>query len=99
MKHFKVSLRHDPRYINIPYLPHRIIRVVLKGGDEHYMPIGRKPAAALDRYLRARARHPHPAQVIVQIDVRLLQPHRVVQLQRDVDEPVAQRLQQVQPPS
>jgi len=38
-------------------LPHRIIRVVLKGGDEHYMPIGRKTAAALDRYLRARARH------------------------------------------
>ena len=39
-------------------LPHRIIRVVLKGGDEHYIPLGRKSAAAVDRYLRARARHP-----------------------------------------
>ncbi|HEY6279516.1 MAG TPA: tyrosine-type recombinase/integrase [Streptosporangiaceae bacterium] len=36
----------------------KMIRVVLKGGDEHVIPIGRKAAAALDRYLRARARHP-----------------------------------------
>jgi integrase len=33
--------------------------VVLKGGDEHVIPIGRKAAAALDRYIRARARHRH----------------------------------------
>jgi site-specific recombinase XerD len=39
-------------------LPGRIIRITLKGGDEHYVPLGRKAAAALDRYLRARARHP-----------------------------------------
>jgi len=38
-------------------LPHKVIRVVLKGGDEHLAPVGRKAAAALDRYLRARARH------------------------------------------
>jgi site-specific recombinase XerD len=39
-------------------LPHKSIRVVLKGGDEHVIPVGRKAAAALDRYIRARARHP-----------------------------------------
>ena len=43
--------------------------------------------------------HPHPAQVIGQVDVRLLQPHWVVKLQRDIDQPVPKRLQQVQPPS
>jgi len=36
----------------------KTIRVVLKGGDEHVIPIGRKAAAALDRYIRARGRHP-----------------------------------------
>jgi site-specific recombinase XerD len=35
------------------------IRVVLKGGDEHIVPLGRKTVAAVDRYLRARARHEH----------------------------------------
>jgi site-specific recombinase XerD len=39
----------------------KTIRVVLKGGDEHVIPIGRKAAAALDRYTRARARHTHAA--------------------------------------
>lgn len=39
-------------------LPHKTVRIVLKGGDEHVIPVGRKAAAALDRYLRARARHP-----------------------------------------
>ena len=34
------------------------IRVTLKGGDEHIIPIGKKATAALDRYIRARARHP-----------------------------------------
>ena len=38
----------------------------------------------------------HPAQVIVEVDVAVLQPHRVVQLPRDLDEPVAQRVEQVQ---
>lgn len=37
----------------------KTVRVVLKGGDEHTIPIGRKSAAALDRYLRVRARHRH----------------------------------------
>jgi len=42
-------------------LSHKVIRIRLKGGDEHLIPIGRKAAAALDRYLRARARHPRGA--------------------------------------
>lgn len=40
-------------------LSRKTIRVVLKGGDEHWIPLGRKAAAALDRYLRARARQKH----------------------------------------
>lgn len=40
-------------------LTHKQIRVVLKGGDEHLVPIGRKATAALDRYIRVRARHRH----------------------------------------
>lgn len=36
----------------------RQLRIVLKGGDQHVAPIGRKTAAAVDRYIRARARHP-----------------------------------------
>jgi len=43
-------------------LPHKVLTVVLKGGDEHYAPVGRKAAAALDRYLRARARRPKAAE-------------------------------------
>ncbi len=37
----------------------KTIKVVLKGGDEHLVPVGKKAAAALDRYIRARARHRH----------------------------------------
>lgn len=33
----------------------RRLRIMLKGGDEHWAPIGAKTAAALDRYLRVRA--------------------------------------------
>lgn len=39
-------------------LSRKVILITLKGGDEHLVPIGRKTAAALDRYMRARARHP-----------------------------------------
>lgn len=35
----------------------RRLRITLKGGDEHWAPIGAKAAQALDRYLRIRARH------------------------------------------
>lgn len=40
------------------FLPQRYVRIVLKGGDEHAAPLGRKAVAALDRYVRARARQP-----------------------------------------
>lgn len=38
-------------------LQRKLMLVTLKGGDEHLVPIGRKTAYALDRYLRARAKH------------------------------------------
>ena len=38
-------------------LPHKTIRILLKGGDEHVIPLGRRAASATDRYLRARVRH------------------------------------------
>jgi site-specific recombinase XerD len=41
------------------HLPQKNIVIRLKGGDEHIVPLGRKSAAAADRYLRARARHRH----------------------------------------
>jgi site-specific recombinase XerD len=36
----------------------RHIKVILKGGDEHLIPLGRHSAASMDRYLRLRSRHP-----------------------------------------
>jgi site-specific recombinase XerD len=44
-------------YLEDVSLRHRTILIVLKAGDEHVIPFGRKTAAALDRYLRSRARH------------------------------------------
>ena len=38
-------------------LTQRRLRIRLKGGDETWVPIGKKAAAALDRYIRVRARH------------------------------------------
>lgn len=38
-------------------LRQRRILIVLKGGDEHWIPIGAKTVVALDRYLRVRAKH------------------------------------------
>lgn len=43
------------------HLSRYTLRIVLKGGDEHLAPIGKKAAAALDRYVRARARRPDAA--------------------------------------
>lgn len=39
-------------------LPRRRLRIVLKGGDTYWAPIGSKVAQALDRYIRMRARQP-----------------------------------------
>lgn len=48
---------HKPGTENDMNLSSKTIRIVLKGGDEHLIPVGRKAAAANDRYQRARARH------------------------------------------
>jgi len=40
MKHWQASLRRDPRFINVPYRPHRIIVIgwgrLGKGGKFHH---------------------------------------------------------------
>lgn len=54
------NLRFDPadEAKNDVFLAQRWIRVRLKGGDFWRVPFGAKTGAALDRYLRSRARHP-----------------------------------------
>jgi len=54
------NLRFDPADDDKTdvFLQLRRLRVVLKGGRQHWVPIGKKSAADLDRYLRVRARHP-----------------------------------------
>jgi site-specific recombinase XerD len=51
------NLRYDPddESRNDVFLTQRRLR--LKGGDETWVPIGKKAAAAIDRYIRVRARH------------------------------------------
>lgn len=41
------------------FLARHRLRVTLKGGREFWAPIGKKAAAAVDAYIRRRARHPH----------------------------------------
>jgi site-specific recombinase XerD len=54
------SLRYDPEdeSRNDVNLSQRRLRIRLKGGDELWVPIGKKSAAAIDKYIRMRARHP-----------------------------------------
>lgn len=51
-------------------LSQKRLRVTLKGGDVTYIPIGRKTAAALDRYVRSRARHPKASSPWLWLQVR-----------------------------
>ena len=53
------GLRYDPddESANDVFLGQRRLRIRLKGGDETWVPIGKRSAAALDKYIRARARH------------------------------------------
>jgi site-specific recombinase XerD len=55
------NLRYDPEEDaqNDVFLTQRHLRIRLKGGDETLVPIGKKAAAAVDRYIRVRARHAH----------------------------------------
>lgn len=57
------GLRYDPdeEDRNDVFLTQRRLRIRLKGGDETWVPIGKKAAAAVDKYIRARARHPQAA--------------------------------------
>ncbi|GII03705.1 tyrosine-type recombinase/integrase [Planobispora takensis] len=48
----------DPELSDVLLAQH-VLRIRLKGGRTHMAPIGRKTAAAVDRYIRARARHKH----------------------------------------
>jgi len=53
------GLRYDPEsndHTDV-FLAQKRLRVRLKGGDELWVPIGKKTAAAIDKYIRARARH------------------------------------------
>lgn len=56
-----IDLRFDPAYpeLNDVDLDQRVIRVIGKGNRERIVAIGRKTVAAIDRYLRVRARHSH----------------------------------------
>lgn len=58
------GLRFDPEDddLNDVFLARRQLRVILKGGDQYMIPVGRKACAAIDRYLRSRARHPRAAE-------------------------------------
>ncbi len=53
------NLRYDPddENRNDVFLLQRRLRLRLKGGNETWVPIGKKAAAALDRYIRVRTRH------------------------------------------
>jgi integrase/recombinase XerD len=55
------NLRFDPAddTVNDVYVMQRRLRIVLKGGRQTYIPIGKKTAAAIDKYLRTRARSAH----------------------------------------
>ena len=66
------SLRFDPEReeLNDVFLQARRLRVVLKGGNQHWIPVGRRTAAALDRYLRSRVRHPRASSPWLWLGVR-----------------------------
>lgn len=55
------GLRYDPDEDekNDVFLARKQLRIRLKGGNELMVPIGKKAALALDRYLRARDKHSH----------------------------------------
>ncbi len=56
-----VGMRYTPDDpdTNDVYVEERRIRICLKGGAEHWIPLGKKTTADLDRYLRARDKHEH----------------------------------------
>lgn len=57
----------------------RRLKIVLKGGNEHWAPIGDKTATAIDRYLRVRARHARADSEWLWLGVKSLQQPRLLQ--------------------
>jgi len=52
------------------FLQAKRLRVILKGGDQWWVPIGSRTATAIDRYLRSRARHPKASSPWLWLGVR-----------------------------
>jgi site-specific recombinase XerD len=52
------------------FLTQKRLRVTLKGGDTTWVPVGRKTASAIDRYLRTRAKRPRAASPWLWLGVR-----------------------------
>ncbi|MBF8187343.1 tyrosine-type recombinase/integrase [Nonomuraea sp. K274] len=54
-----MNVRYTPRDPdgNEVDLRGRRLRITLKGGDQHWLPLGSRAAQALDRYIRARSAH------------------------------------------
>ena len=71
------------------HLPQRLAAVQRRAGD---------PADRLvELAATARAVDPVRTDVVVEVDLAVLPPHRVVELERDVDELVAERVELVEP--
>lgn len=68
------GLRYTPQDpdTNDVFLSQFRLRIILKGGREIQVPIGRKAAAALDRYIRARNKHPGHASPYLWLPDRML---------------------------
>ncbi|MFB9718601.1 tyrosine-type recombinase/integrase [Planobispora longispora] len=66
------GLRYSPddEQVNDVWLARRTLRTTLRDGDVHLAPIGSGTAAAIDRYLRSRVRHPHAASPWLWLPVR-----------------------------
>jgi site-specific recombinase XerD len=73
------GLRYDPtdHARNEVDLSGRRLRIRLKGGDEFFVPLGRKSAAAIDKYIRIRARHPQASSPWLRLGVRGHDPARM----------------------
>ena len=69
--------------------PQRVGAIQRRGGHLTDDPVELPPAA--------RRGDLYPPQVVIQVDLAVFLPHRMMQLPRDVDELVAQRFQQMQP--
>jgi hypothetical protein len=71
------------------HLPQRASAIQWRGSD--------LAGELIELAAAAGGRHPDPSHVIVEVYLGSLDPHRVVQLERNLDKLVAQRLEQVQP--